>query len=188
MMMSKALKKFVTARIHEVCVEYGDFTLASGAKSDFYIDLRKFTFSTDVRLLYCFIMEATGDINGSQFDAIGGPAIGAIPIASMYITRLAGAGIKMKSFAVRSATKEHGMQNLIEGPIEPGDNVCVLEDVTTTGNSGMKAVQALLDYGCKVCNVTTVVDRLQGGRELYERNGICFHSIFTIDDILSHKA
>lgn len=181
------IKNTVAARIHEVCVEYGDFTLASGQKSDFYIDLRKFTFSTDVEMLFHLLKEEVKDFDGGQLDAIGGPALGAIPIASMYITKLAVLGIKLKSFAVRSATKEHGMQNLIEGPIKPGDVVCVFEDVTTTGKSGMKAVQALLDYGCEIWSVVTVVDRLQGGRELYEKNNIHFNSVFTIDDILSHK-
>lgn len=170
--------------IHDACVQYGEFTLASGKKSNVYVDLRKFTFSSDVQLLFHLFKEKMGDIDPQKIDAIGGPALGAVPLATMYVTML---GYKMKSFAVRKAAKEHGMQNQIEGPVEPGDKVVVFEDVTTSGNSGLQAVQALREFGCEVLRVITVADRNEGGTELYSDNDVSFDRIFTIQEILSQK-
>lgn len=169
--------------IHNTCVSYGDFTLASGAKSDFYVDMRLFTFSSKVSLLFKPLLDR---VLVHDFDAIGGPALGAVPIATMFLATLS--NIDKRGFAVRKDTKEHGKQNLIEGPVKKGDRVIVLEDVTTTGGSGLHAVKALRDYGCEVLKVITVVDRMQGGAELYAENDVPFDRIFTIDEILACKS
>lgn len=139
-------------------VRFGDFTLSSGKKSDFYIDCRKITLHPDgARLIGKIILEK---IKGLKVDAIGGLTLGADPITSTVV-----ALSDIPGFIVRKKEKEHGTRQKIEGIIEPGFNVVIVEDVATTGASALQAVEAVEAFGAKVIKVISVVDRQEGAAE-----------------------
>jgi len=139
-------------------VKIGEFTLSSGKKSNFYIDCRKVTLHPEgARLIGKIILEK---IKGLKVDAVGGLTLGADPIIGAVITLSNLAG-----FIVRKAAKEHGTQQKIEGIIEPGWNVLIVEDVATTGASTLSAIFAAEAAGAKVIKVISVVDREEGSAE-----------------------
>jgi orotate phosphoribosyltransferase len=139
-------------------VKFGDFTLSSGKKSDFYVDCRKITLHPQgARLIAQIILEK---IKGSKVDAIGGLTLGADPITSSVV-----ALSDIPGFIVRKKEKEHGTRQKIEGIIEPGFNVVIVEDVATTGASALQAIEAVEAVGAKVVKVIAVVDREEGAAE-----------------------
>ncbi len=114
-------------------LQFGDFTLASGKKASFYLDCRKITLdSRGAGLVGAGMLE----LLQSDFpDAVGGMAIGADPITAAIITLAGQTGRELKGFIVRKETKEHGTGRRVEGPVQPGDRVVIVEDVVTTGGS-----------------------------------------------------
>ena len=139
-------------------VKFGDFTLSSGKKSDFYVDCRKITLHPQgARLIAQIILEK---IKGSKVDAIGGLTLGADPITSSVV-----ALSDIPGFIVRKKEKEHGTRQKIEGIIESGFNVVIVEDVATTGASALQAIEAVEAVGAKVVKVIAVVDREEGAAE-----------------------
>ena len=139
-------------------VKFGDFTLASGKKSDFYVDCRKATLHPQgAKLIGKIILEK---IKGLKIDAVGGMTLGADPIIGAVITLS-----DIPGFIVRKKAKEHGTQQKIEGIIENGFNVLIVEDVATTGGSALQAIEAAEAIGAKVIKVISVVDREEGASE-----------------------
>lgn len=139
-------------------VKFGDFTLSSGKKSDFYVDCRKVTLHPKGAKLICrLILE---QIKGDQIDAVGGLTLGADPIVGALI-----AMGDLPGFIVRKKAKEHGTQQRIEGLLEPGWKVLIVEDVATTGGSALQAIQAAEAAGAKVLKVISVVDREEGAAD-----------------------
>ncbi len=174
-MMNKRLLEL----FQQDAVKLGTFTLASGKVSNYYIDARRVTLSSEG----AFIIGANilNILKNYPIDAIGGLTLGADPIvgAVLSITNR----YNLKGFTVRKATKDHGTKKLIEGPLEPNMKICVVEDVTTTGESALQAVRAVQDIGCEVKVIISVLDRLEGARELFEKHNIPFHSLLTINDL-----
>ncbi len=159
----------------------GEFRLASGGMSNYYID-GKMTevFSEAVPLIGEVLYERTQSL---PIDAIGGLEVGAVPLttATMFSYHLHGR--KMEGFWVRDEVKRHGTQKLIEGNLAPGARVVVVDDVFTKGTSAAKAVRAVREIGCEVVAVLALVDRLQGAEELFKGMGIAnYQPIFTIRD------
>lgn len=139
-------------------VKIGEFTLSSGQKSNFYIDCRKITLHpAGAKLIAKIILDK---IKGLKVDAIGGLTLGADPITSSVVA-LSG----IPGFIVRKQEKAHGTKQKIEGIIEPGFKVVIVEDVATTGASALQAIQAVEEMGCKVIKVISVVDREEGAKE-----------------------
>lgn len=159
----------------------GTFKLASGAVSDYYIDGRTTTIcSAGAALIGANIYERTKDLN---LDAIGGMAVGAVPLTTAAVISYHQHGKSMEGFWVREAKKDHGMQKLIEGNVKPGARVAIVDDVFTSGGSALKAAAAAKDQGCEVVLVLAIVDRLQGARDAFAKAGIAnYQSIFTIRD------
>lgn len=121
------------------------FTWASGWKSPFYCDNRKALSYASVRTLVKESLVAEVKENFPEFDVIAGVATGAIAQGALV------ADMMEKPFVyIRSAAKDHGLANLIEGNLEPGSKVVVIEDLVSTGGSSLKAVQAIRDAGCEV--------------------------------------
>jgi len=142
----------------EKAVKTGDFTLASGKKSNFYIDCRKVTLHPQgAKLIGKILLDKTKNI---KVDAVGGLTMGADPITSSIIMLS-----DIPGFIVRKKGKEHGTKQKIEGIIEPGMQVVIVEDVATTGSSALQAIQAVEDFGAKVIKVISVVDREEGAAE-----------------------
>ncbi len=118
-------------------------------------------------------------------DFLGGLASGAIPIITTVAMRSLQGYRPIRGFYVREEVKMHGMMKLIEGFIEDGARVIILDDVTTIGSSAMKAVNAVRDRHCRVTKVISIVDRLEGAAETFKREGIEFTSLFTTRDFLA---
>lgn len=160
-------------------VAFGNFTLASGKPSTHYINSKKFLFHGEaVALLGELLYRATADLD---FQSIGGLEVGAIPMATATVLRYHQAGKNIDGFFVRKRTKDHGSQERIEGTANPGDRVVVLDDVLTTGESVVQAIEAVEDRGATVLRVICIVDRLQGASDRLAAYD--FRPLFTIRDL-----
>ena len=115
-------------------------------------------------------------------DAVGGMAIGADPITAAVITMSAVRGTPIRGFMVRKESKGHGTNQFVEGPVRPGDEVVIVEDVVTTGGSSLKAIERVEAFGMKVAGVIAIIDRMEGGREAFESRGYRLQSLLTIQD------
>lgn len=166
----------------ERSLTFGNFVLASGGTSSYYIDGRMTAvFSKGAYLVGEVFFERTKDL---ALDAVGGLEVGAVPLTTAAVMSYHLHGRTMEGFWVRSGIKDHGTKKLIEGGLKPGSRVAILDDVVTKGTSCLKAVEAVRSIGCEVVLVTAIVDRLQGTRELLQQNGIdCYHPLFTIRDL-----
>jgi orotate phosphoribosyltransferase len=159
-------------------LQFGDFTLASGKKSSYYVNSKKVLFHAEaITLLGELIYEATRDL---EFEAIGGLEVGAIPMAAAALTAFHRHGRHLEGFFVRKQAKGHGSQELVEGQVGTGDRVVVIDDVLTTGGSVIQAIQAVEAAGATVARVVCICDRLQGAREALA--GYNFRPLFTIRD------
>ena len=141
-------------------IKIGDFTLASGKISKYYVDIKKA--STDpglLKLIACSISEKM-KLHSIYADYIGGVALGGVPIA-VSVSLETGTPLLM----IRKEAKDYGTKGQIVGDVIHGSNVVLVEDVTTTGGSVIKAIQALRDEGLIIRHVITVVDREEGASE-----------------------
>ena len=171
-------------------VFHGDFTLASGARSKYYIDCRLTTFDPRGALLVGQLMHEMirkeAARLGIQIDAVGGLTMGADPVA--LATAMASADDKtggvLQCFAVRKTPKAHGQTKLIEGNFKAGDTVVVIDDVVTRGESTIAAINAVLKEGGKVAFVAVLVDRQEGGRDKIEALGYPVVALFTRQELL----
>jgi orotate phosphoribosyltransferase len=159
----------------------GEFRLASGDVSDYYIDGRmSAVYSEAAYLIGEVLYEHTKDLN---INAIGGLEVGAVPLTTAAVIAYQLHGRKMEGFWVRNEVKDHGTRKLIEGNLQPGARVVIVDDVFTKGTSAMKAAQRVMEHGCQVVRVIALVDRLQGAKDYFRDNGIdCYSSIFSIRD------
>jgi orotate phosphoribosyltransferase len=162
----------------------GNFILASGKQSSFYIDARLTTMSPEG--LSAIGPTGLGMIRerGWDADSVGGLTLGADPVSYAISYASAAAGKPVRAFTVRKEAKAHGTGKLIEGPYNPGDRVVVIEDVITTGGSALKAVEALRAAGATILGVLAVVDREEGGREAIEAAGLEVAAIARVSEIL----
>lgn len=155
------------------------FTLASGAKSEYFIDGKMTAVSSEgAALIGEVLYQWTKDLN---IDAIGGLQVGAIPLVTAAVIAYQQHGKPIEGFWVREAAKDHGTKKQIEGGLKPGMRVAILDDVFTKGGSALKATQAAREFGCEVVLVLALVDRLQGARALFRENKIeNYQRVFTI--------
>jgi orotate phosphoribosyltransferase len=163
----------------------GNFTLASGKQSSFYIDARLTTMSPEGLSSIGPIGLAMIRERGWDPDSVGGLTLGADPVSYAVSYASAATGRPVRAFTVRKEAKTHGTGKLIEGPFQANDRVVVIEDVITTGGSALKAVEAIRAAGAQVLGVLAVVDREEGGREAIEAAGIQAASIARVSEILA---
>ncbi|MDP3066994.1 MAG: orotate phosphoribosyltransferase [Methanobacteriaceae archaeon] len=156
-------------------IKFGKFSLASGRESDYYVDMKKAI--TDPQILSQIGKMIASKIAGSKVDKVAGPALGAVPIATAVSLA---SGIPM--LMIRKSKKGYGTSKLIEGDLEDGDQVVVVEDVTTTGNSLLKAVNAVKDNGGMVVRALVAVDREEGATENLAKKGIKLEPLVTKSD------
>ncbi len=165
---------------HERALKFGDFTLASGKKSKYYLDGKQISLhSTGLRLVSLGLLDLLHDID---FDAIGGMTIGADPIVGGVLVVAAELGRSLDGFLVRKEPKGHGTQRYIEGPVQPHAKVVVIDDVVTTGGSALEAVDRITEFGCEVVCVVGIVDRKEGGAANFAARKLPFRSLLTIED------
>jgi orotate phosphoribosyltransferase len=156
----------------------GDFVLRSGRRSRYYLD--KYRFETEPALLAGLGREIARlqREHAPSADLLAGPELGAVPLAAATSMQ---AGLPF--VIVRKAAKDYGTANRLEGVYEPGQRVCVVEDVVTSGGALLDAVTALRDAGLDVCAAICVVDREEGGAEAIAAAGVPFHPLFTSSDL-----
>ena len=168
--------------IKERALQFGEFTLASGQKSSYYIDGKQVTL--DAEGVYCLARCILDMIQDTDIEAAGGMTLGADPIAGAVAAVAGSLGKKLSAFLVRKEQKERGTRQQVEGPVGEGVKVAVLEDVVTTAGSTLKAIEALKrEKQAQVVKVIAMVDRLQGGRENLAREGYELEAIFTIEEL-----
>ena len=162
----------------------GDFVLRSGRRSSYYLD--KYRFETQPELLRQLGARLAAVVSEVEPDALrlAGPALGAVALAAA-----ASMASDLPFIIVRGETKEYGTANRIEGPCAPGELVCLVEDVVTSGGALAEAVSALRDVGLVVRNAVCVVDREEGGADALARLGVRLRPLFCTSELLDeHKS
>jgi orotate phosphoribosyltransferase len=156
----------------------GDFVLRSGRRSRYYLD--KYRFETDPELLAGLGREiaALQRLHAPRAELLAGPELGAVPLAAA-----ASMASGLPFVIVRKAAKDYGTANRLEGVYEPGQRVCVVEDVVTSGGALLDAVAALRGADLDVCAAICVVDREEGGAAAIAAAGVPFHPLFTTSDL-----
>jgi orotate phosphoribosyltransferase len=159
-------------------ISFGNFTLASGKTSSYYINSKKVLFHSEaIALVGELLYHATQDL---EAQGIGGLEIGAIPMAAAAGTAYYNHGKAIEGFFVRKEAKGHGSKQRVEGEIKAGDKVVVIDDVLTTGGSVVQAIEEVEKLGATVVRVICVVDRLQGAGEALAKYD--YRPLFTIRD------
>ncbi len=164
-------------------VQFGDFVLASGAHSAFYIDCRLTTMSAPGQTLIGPLGLAAIDAAGWEPRAVGGLTMGADPVAYAIARASVDRAQPIDAFSVRKAPKQHGTGRRIEGNFASGWEVVVVEDVITSGGSALAAVDAVRNEGGVVLGVLALVDREQGGRARIEAAGLGVKALVTAHEL-----
>ena len=173
--------------IHQRSFGYGEIKLASGRISNFYFNLKPAMLDAEgAALLAQLTLDA---LIGDRIDYIGGLEMGAVPIAGAVAQLSHMIGAPMQAFFVRKKPKEHGARLSVEG-LMPGESlagkrVVIVEDVTTTGGSAMKAVEAAREAGAEVAFVLTIVDREEGATEAFAAQSLAFRAIYRASEFLN---
>jgi orotate phosphoribosyltransferase len=162
-------------RIADVSLLRGEFTLRSGRKSNYYLDKYRFETQPDVlaalgKLFAEYVTDKT--------DRIAGAELGAVPLAAA-----AGMASGKPIVFIRNQKKDYGTAKQVEGVLNPGETVLIVEDVLTTGGQVLEAAKTLQDLGAKVEKIVAVIDRLEGARDNIEKAGFTFESLFTTKDL-----
>jgi orotate phosphoribosyltransferase len=175
-----AAKRVLLAELREHSLVIGEVTLASGAKAQYYVDARR-------ALLRPAGFRAAGELIAAAAveagaSAVGGPATAAIPPSCAALAVPAGEGLV--GFFVRGERKQHGLQRWVEGPVEEGDRVLVIEDTVTSGGSTLRAIERVKRQGLEPVAVLAVVDRLAGGGDAIEAAVAApYRALVTIDEL-----
>ena len=170
----------LASRIRESAYLEGDFTLRSGRKSNYYLD--KYLFETQPDILQALGRELAGHV-GEETDRIAGAELGGVPLAAS-----AAMACGKPFILVRNKKKDYGTSKLLEGVLEEGDRILLVEDVVTTGGQLIEAARTLVDAGAVIERIVAVIDRQEGAREAIESAGFEFHSLLTVADIIRPDA
>lgn len=201
---TKRLRLRLLEILKEKSLMFGDFKLSSGMRSDYYIDGKKTTL--DPEGLYLIAEIILDMIKDDKAAVIGGLTLGADSIvgAVTSLSFLKAEEVRLRAeeghspqpsafrlppingFIVRKEPKGHGTGNKIEGVLEKGSRVVIVEDVVTTGDSIAKAIDTVKELGCTVARIISIVDRKQGAKERFEQAGLIYSPIFTLTDLGVH--
>lgn len=162
-------------------VIHSDVILSSGKKSNYYVDGKYVSLSSEGAYLIGNIFFDL--LKNKNIDAVGGLEMGAVPICGAIAAISYLKGHPIQTFVVRKNPREHGLKKEIEGPVKKGDRVIIVEDVTTTGQSVLKTIEKCQKNGLIVLGVIVLFDRLEGAKERVEEKGIKFESIFSKADL-----
>ncbi|WP_254536758.1 orotate phosphoribosyltransferase [Halomarina litorea] len=173
--MSTDIDRLIAALREADAVKFGEFELSHGGTSEYYVD--KYLFETDPTCL-SLISEAFAErVEGVE--KLAGVALGAVPLVAATSVQTGTPYV-----IARKKAKEYGTSNRIEGRLSAGEEVVVLEDIATTGQSAVDAVEALREAGAEVSRVLVVVDREEGARELLHEHGVELEALVTASDLL----
>lgn len=173
--MEDKKKELITLLKENEVIKFGKFTLSSGKESDYYVDMKRAV--TDPEILSKVAEIISEKIGGLGVDKVAGPALGAVPIATAISLTA-----KLPLLMIRKEKKGYGTSKLIEGDLEEGDSVVLVEDVTTTGKSLLKAIDAIENNKGIVKRAFVVVDRSEGALENFKNKGIELEPLLSIED------
>jgi orotate phosphoribosyltransferase len=156
-----------------------EFRLTSGGSSNFFIDLKKTMLDPEGASLLADLL--FDRIRAEDVDCVGGMETGAIPLIAAVCMR-SWPEKPVRGFFIRKEAKGHGTDQRVDGVLDRGSRVILLEDVTTTGSSVMRAVDQTRQFQCTIVKVIAVVDRLEGAEENFRQAGITFEALFTRRD------
>lgn len=167
--------------LNRYALKRGRFVLASGAISDYYVNVKEICLRGEyLRLVGELLWEK---IKPTGAGAVGGLTLGADPIVAAVTIAAADDGADCPALIIRKEVKDHGTGQRIEGPFQPGMKVAVVEDVTTTGASAKSAADAILAAGGKVVGVYSVLNRAAGADRLFTEQGWSFDALFGVGDL-----
>lgn len=166
--------------MNRYAVKHGEFTLASGAKSNFYFNGKEVTLRGEYLRLVAELMWPL--MAPLKPDAVAGMSLGGDPIVSAVTMVAAERGVDCPALIIRKEAKDHGTQRQIEGPYTKGMRVAVVEDVTTTGGSAKRAADAIIATGGTVIGVFTIMNREAGADQMFAAMGWPFYSLFGMAD------
>jgi orotate phosphoribosyltransferase len=173
------------ALLKEHSVQFGDFVLASGQRSNVYVDARLTTLKAAAMPLIGRAFLDAMERRGWRPDAVGGLTMGADPIVSAVSRESLERGLELDGFLIRKEAKGHGRGQYVEGlPSGEGLTAVIVEDTCTTGGSTIKAIERAREFGFEVLAAITLVDREQGGREAVEATGCGFEAILTMAELI----
>ncbi len=181
-----SIKEELKTIIRELSYEEREVTLASGRKSNFYFDGKQTTLHSRGGLLVGQAFWEEVKQFGVTIDGVGGLTLGADPIATATSIAAQLEGDNVHAFIIRKEPKGHGTGQWLEGRknLPPGSKVVIVEDVTTTGGSSMKAVERAKEEGLEVVGIVTLVDREEGAREAIEGAGQVLRTVFTKSEVV----
>lgn len=184
--MSDTDRSRLQALLKENSLMFGEFTLTSGKTSPYYFDSKRTTLLPEGSYLVAKQVLELIRRHEIEADAIGGMTLGADPIVCPVAALSQVEGVPLRAFIVRKEAKGHGTAGRIEGVLEPGSRVIVVDDVVTTGGSTLRAIDAVLEAGMEVVAVISLVDREEGGTEKLQRWP--YYPIFRRSDIFDRAA
>ena len=174
-------RQALIALIGDEAVFHGDFTLSSGKKATYYVDMRKLTLDHRAApAIGRLVLDAIADLD---VDAVGGLTLGADPIANAVLHASVASGTPVDAFVVRKEPKDHGRGRQIEGAEVAGKRVVIVEDTSTTGGSALTAVEAVREAGGEVVAVAVVVDRGTGAAEAVGAEGLEYRFAVDLADL-----
>lgn len=168
-------KEQLAKRIAEVALLRGEFTLRSGRKSNYYLDKYRFETQPDVlaelgRLFATHVSSGVDRIAGAELGAVALAAATAMACGKPFVI-------------VRNQKKDYGTSKQVEGVLNPGETVMIVEDIMTTGGQVIEAAKSLEQAGARIDRIVGVIDRLEGARQNIENAGYVFESLFTTKDL-----
>ena len=171
----------LVALLLEKSYKEGEFLLSSGARSDFYLDAKQVTYDPDGMVLVGAMMMKL--VEEFDIEAVGGLTMGADAIVASTVFASASTSKRVTGFVARKEPKQYGLEKHVEGVNPQGKRVAIVDDVITSGQSVLKAVQAARAAGAHVVLVVGLVDREQGGAAAIVSSGIAFRALASISEI-----
>jgi orotate phosphoribosyltransferase len=161
-------------------------TLSSGRASSYYIDCKRTLYIPRGAYLAGELMLELATAAGVE--QIGGMAAGALPVTDAVMAAAHRGGVSIRGFFVRKETKQHGLQQIIEGAFKPGLKTAVIDDTITTGGSSLQAVAAMREAGANVIAAIALVERGEGAVEAFARAGLKYRWVFTAEEVRAERA
>ncbi len=165
----------------EGAILFGRFILTSGRESEYYINVKKLSTNPEALRIIARLMAEKAKTLGIEFDRVAGPELGAVPIATALALETG-----KPLVIVRKKPKGHGTGSQIEGEVKPGDRILLVEDVTTTGGSVLRAAEVLENAGAEIAAISVVVDREEGAGERIEKK-YRFIPLVTVSELFARR-